>query len=128
MHSDEASTPGADVGHVEQLEQALDGAVLAERAVQHREDGVGAEQAAARRRAPAARRRARASAPSRSSSTGQTSWPAARTPATAAPAEASETSCSDERPPCRTATLMASGVAVASAWASGSAVARSGRR
>ena len=37
----------ADVGHVEQLEQALHGPVLAERAVQHREGDVGAEQAAA---------------------------------------------------------------------------------
>ena len=36
---------GADVGHVEQLEQALDGAVLAERPVQDGEHGVGAEQA-----------------------------------------------------------------------------------
>ena len=36
---------GADVRHVEQLEQALDGAVLAERAVQDGEDGVGVEHA-----------------------------------------------------------------------------------
>ena len=42
---------GADVGDVEVLEQALDAAVLAERAVQGREGGVGAEQAAARARA-----------------------------------------------------------------------------
>ena len=38
---------GADVGKVEPLEQALDAAVLTEGAVQGREDGVGAEQAAA---------------------------------------------------------------------------------
>ena len=47
----------ADVGHVEQLEQALERPVLAERPVQDREDGVGAEQ-------PAARASATASAPS----------------------------------------------------------------
>ena len=41
-HTAEAITPGAHVGHVEQLEQPLHGAVLAERAVQHREDHVGA--------------------------------------------------------------------------------------
>ena len=47
---------GAGVRHVEQLEQALDRAVLAEWPVQHREDGVGAEQPGARleREGPAA--------------------------------------------------------------------------
>ena len=49
MHSDGGEHAGADVGHVEQFERALERAVLAERAVQDREDGVGAEQAAARR-------------------------------------------------------------------------------
>ena len=39
---------GADVGHVERLEQPLDGPVLAERAVQHGERDVGAEQARGR--------------------------------------------------------------------------------
>jgi hypothetical protein len=39
---------GADVGHVEQLEQALHRAVLAERAVQHGPDDVAAQQATAR--------------------------------------------------------------------------------
>ena len=54
----------ADVGDVEQLEQALDRAVLAERPVQDREDDVGAEQPAARRAARAPRRRS-ATSPSR---------------------------------------------------------------
>ena len=65
----------ADVGHVEQLEHALDRAVLAERPVQHRER---------RRRRRAGPRRAAGSAPRRrastrrcaSISTGETSWPA----------------------------------------------------
>ena len=58
MHSALASTPAADVGHVEQLEQPLDGAVLAERAVQRREHGVGARAARGRGAAPAPRPRA----------------------------------------------------------------------
>ena len=41
--------PGSDVRHVEQLEQSLDGAVLAEGAVQGREDDIGPEQAVPRR-------------------------------------------------------------------------------
>ena len=40
---------GADVRHVQELQQALHGAVLAERAVQHREHGVRLEQPAAGR-------------------------------------------------------------------------------
>ena len=44
MQSAEAATPGADVGDAGELEQPLHGAVLAERAVQHREHDVdGAE-------------------------------------------------------------------------------------
>ena len=44
MQSAEAATPGADVGDAGELEQALDGAVLAERAVQDGQDDVdGAE-------------------------------------------------------------------------------------
>jgi hypothetical protein len=48
VHADRGGEDvGADVGHVEPLEQPLDAAVLAEGAVQGREDRVGAEQAAA---------------------------------------------------------------------------------
>ena len=111
----------ADVGHVEQLQQALQRPVLAERAVQHREDDVGAEQSAAR-----AQRQLRALeepvAAARSIVTGSTSWPAAATPSRTDAAEFSETSCSDERPPARTATLMAS------AWGSGTGTASASRR
>ena len=94
----------ADVRHVEQLEQPLDRAVLAERAVQDREHGVGVEQPAAGRQrqrlavvhpAPVALDR-RPPAPR-----GRLAPAASRTNA----AELSETSCSDERPPPRTATL-----------------------
>ena len=70
---------GAHVGHVEQLEQALDRAVLAERAVQHREHGVGAQQAAARLQRAAPRRRASRRRRARSR-TSTTSWPAAARP------------------------------------------------
>ena len=70
MHAAEASTPEPTYGDVEQLEQPLDRAVLAERPVQDREDGVGVEQPAAR-----AQRRARSPSwrhvPSRASSTPQ---------------------------------------------------------
>ena len=69
----------ADVRHVEALEQPLHRAVLAERAVQHREDRVGAEQAAR----PASSATAAPShdhAPSRAISTATTSWPAALEP------------------------------------------------
>ncbi len=48
MHTAEAATPGADIGHIERLEQPLHRAVLAERAVQRREHDVRAEQALAR--------------------------------------------------------------------------------
>ena len=98
---------GADVGDVEPLQQPLDAAVLAEGAVQGREDGVGAEQPGARRPARP-RPPAWLQPPSRAIVTSTTSWPAARRPrATAAP-ERSETSCSEERPPLRTATLIGS--------------------
>ena len=40
MHSAEASTPAPTYGHARELEQSLHGPVLAERAVQHREDDV----------------------------------------------------------------------------------------
>ena len=40
MQSAEAATPGADVGHAGELEQALDGPVLAERPVQDRQHDV----------------------------------------------------------------------------------------
>ena len=66
MPTAEASTPAADVGHVRQLEQSLDGAVLAVRAVQHREDDVEAEAGHGRR---VRRRRRRAGARDRWSST-----------------------------------------------------------
>ena len=46
--------------------------------------------------------------PSRASSTHVTSWPAAVSPSRTDAAELSETSCSDERPPARTATLTGS--------------------
>jgi hypothetical protein len=42
METAEASTPGADIRQVGQFEQALDGTVLAEGAVQDREDDVDA--------------------------------------------------------------------------------------
>ena len=70
---------GADVGDVEPLEQALDAAVLAEGAVQGREDDVGAEQAGGRgqldrcRRRDSSRRRG-------AIVTSTASWPAARRP------------------------------------------------
>ena len=101
----------ADVGHVEQLQQALERAVLAERAVQDREHGVGAEQPAAGPQRQL-RRRSWSTSPPRSIVTGSTSWPAAATPSRTAAAEFSETSCSDERPPARTATLIGVGVGV----------------
>ena len=69
-----------------------------------------------RRRRRAARRRAAARPPRRRSAsarraraaTSTTSWPAAPGPSRTEAADASETSCSEERPPARTATLTAS--------------------
>ena len=113
----------ADVRHVEQLEQALHRAVLAERAVQHRERDLGVEQPAAR-----AQRQllavAAATCPRASSSTSTTSWPTARRPAATAAPPASEISCSEERPPARTAILIGGGGVVVvvvggSSWSSG---------
>ena len=45
MQSADAVTPAPTYGHVRELEQALDGSVLAERPVQHREDDVDARRA-----------------------------------------------------------------------------------
>ena len=97
---------GARVGDVEHLEQSLDAAVLSAGAVQDREGRVAAEQALAGReadrlapRGPAARRG--------SMVTSTVSCPASRRPAATEAAERSETSCSLEIPPPRTATLMA---------------------
>ena len=107
MHSEDASTPGADVGHVEQLEQALDACRPRRtgRAAPGRPTSAPSRPAPGLEREPR-RRPARASAPSRSSSTGHDLVAGrARRPPIAASAEASETSCSDERPPWRTATL-----------------------
>src|SRR3954449_2194946 len=47
--------------------------------------------------------------PSRAMRTSSTSWPASASPARTDSPDASETSCSDERPPLRTATLMRTG-------------------
>ena len=73
-------------------------------AVEDREDDVGAEQAAAgdqlHRRSPR-----RSSAPSRPIRTSTTSCPASSSPFITEAPELSETSCSEERPPVRTATL-----------------------
>ena len=96
---------GADVGEVEPLEQALDAAVLAEGAVQGGEGGVGAEQAGRRAPARPARRR-KLQPPSREIVTRSASWPASSSPPATASPERSETSCSEERPPPRTATLI----------------------
>ena len=109
MHTAEAATPGAHVGDVERLEQPLHDAVLAERAMQQRErrhllravrsPGVKRELlplvGASRRRgdlaprAPGVRRRA--------------------APRVRAAPEESETSCSEDRPPASTATVIGSG-------------------
>ena len=103
MHSADASTPAPTYGDVEALEQALDGAVLAERPVQGGEHDVGAVEAAAglerdRSRRPAATHR-RGRSRSRSAR-----GPPRASPSRTDAAEASETSCSDERPPPSTAT------------------------
>ena len=98
MHSADARTPDADVGHVEQLEQALHRAVLAERAVQHREHDVGAEQPA-RRRAGRARRPRTSSARRARAARAATSCPAVGRPSRTDAPLASDTSCSEERPP-----------------------------
>ena len=94
---------GADVRDVEALEQALHGPVLAERAVQDREHDVDAGQppprVSASSRSPSERQ-----TPSRPISISTGSWPAARRPSRTDAAEASDTSCSDERPPPSTAT------------------------
>ena len=107
-----------DVGDVRELEQALHGAVLAERAVKRDEDDVERRRAwrASRRRARAAspRRlraargcRRRGGAPSgrhgRSRSCARRSA-RGRAPSAIEAAEASEMSCSLERPPASTAT------------------------
>ena len=101
-----ASTLGADVGDVEALEQALDRAVLAERAVQDRKGDVGSRAG----RPPA---RSSTSSPSRGPAAVAldqdldhlVARPSRRPSATEAP-ERSETSCSLERPPLSTATLI----------------------
>ena len=96
---------GADVGDVEPLQQPLDAAVLAEGAVQGREDGVGAEQAARRGSASTA---APSPSPARRRGRSSPRPPRGRRLAARAATEAperSETSCSEERPPERTATL-----------------------
>ena len=85
---------GADVGHVEQLEQALDGAVLAERPVQDGEDGVGAEQAAA----GAERQRRRRRASTRPSARSSPAAPRGRRP----PPPRARTRPSSARPRART--------------------------
>ena len=94
---------GADVRHVEAFEQALHGAVLAERSVQHGEHDVGAV-ASRGRAASATVRPSSRQTPSRPISIRRTSCPASSSPSATEAADASETSCSEERPPPRTAT------------------------
>ena len=111
-----------DVGNVEALEQALDGPVLAERPVQDREHDVGARDAAPGTSAQLSP--SRRQTPSRPISMPTPRGRPSRRPSRTEAAEASETSCSEERPPPSTATrsaLTVVGVVGVSAWSASSA-------
>ena len=149
MQSAEAVTPAPTYGTSGELEQALHRAVLAERAVQHGEDDVDrrerlghrARRAAAHerrcRRSPARARAARRprrapSAPERSISTRTTSSPSPASASATLRADATDTSCSLERPPESTAIAAAHGGGVCevgpASWSWSSVGRRRGRR
>ena len=112
MHDGARPDAAANVGDVEQLEQALNRAVFPKGAVKDRE---ATSQPSRPHRARVTRVPVDAPGAVAIERTSTGSWPPSRSPSMTEAPPAIETSCSEERPPRSTATFRVAGVVVVDA-------------